>query len=64
LLRYVLTYNWTLAIKCRTTTLQSIDPKTWGNKEAPSEDMRLSLRRGNKRVIRGRWREETRWERG
>jgi hypothetical protein len=32
--------------------------------ECSNEDAGISLRRGNKLVIRGRWREGTRWERG
>ena len=35
---YILTYKWTLAIKYRTTTLQSTDPKKLSNKEGPRED--------------------------
>ena len=39
--------------------LQSTDLKKLGNKEVSREDVRISLRRGNKIVIRGRWRELT-----
>ena len=56
---YILTYKWTLAIKYRTTTLQSTDPKKLSNKEGPREDARISLRRGNKTEIGGGWREGT-----
>ena len=39
LVGYVLTYNWTLAIKCRTTMLQSTKPKKLGNKEGAWENI-------------------------
>ena len=39
----------------------STDPKNLGNKESPREDVRITLRRGNKIVIRGRWKEGTGW---
>ena len=35
---FVLTYKWTLAIKCRITMLQSTDPKKLDNKEVPREE--------------------------
>ena len=38
------TYNWALTIKCRTTMLQSTDPKKLGNKEVPKEAVQISLR--------------------
>jgi len=44
---YILIYKWTLAIKCRTTMLQSTDPKKLGNKKIPGEDAQISLRKGN-----------------
>jgi hypothetical protein len=39
--------------------LLSKDPRKLNKKEGPSEDAWISLRRGNKIVIRGRWREGT-----
>ena len=46
-MRYELTYQWTLAIKCRTVMLQPTDPRKLGNKEVPREDVLMSLRRGS-----------------
>ena len=39
--------------------LNSTDQKKLNKKEGPSKDARISLRRENKIVIGGRWREET-----
>ena len=39
--------------------LHSTDPKKLNKKEGPIEKACISLRRGNKIIIRGRWREET-----
>ena len=44
--------------------LHSTDTKKLNKKEGPVKNVRISLRRGNKIVIGGRWREETGWERG
>jgi hypothetical protein len=43
--------------------LHSTDPKKLNKKEGWNEDAWISLRRGNKIVIGGRWREGTWWER-
>ena len=59
---FVLTDKWTLAIKYRTTMLQSTDPKKPSNKKGLREDAWLSLRRRNKTDISGGWREGTGWE--
>ena len=40
------------------------DPKKLNKKEDTSEDACISLRRGNKIVLGGRWRAETEWEKG
>jgi hypothetical protein len=45
------------------TRPHSTDPKKLNKKEDPSEDALISLRRGNKIVIGGRWRERTQWKR-
>jgi hypothetical protein len=53
-----------LVIKYTLPMLQSTDPQKLNKKEGTSKDARISLRRGNKIIIRGRWRERTWWERG
>ena len=58
-----LTYKCILAIKYRIPMLHSTDPKKLNKKEGPSADAWILLKRGNKIVIRGRWREGTGWER-
>jgi hypothetical protein len=40
------------------------DPKKLNNKEGPSEDASIPLRRGNKIIIGGREKEELWWEKG
>jgi hypothetical protein len=44
--------------------LHSTDTKKLNKKEGPVKNVRISLRRGNKIVIGGRWREKTVRERG
>jgi hypothetical protein len=52
-------YVLTLAIKYRPPILHSTDPKKQNKKEGLSENAWISLRRGNKIVIRGKWMEGT-----
>lgn len=56
--------KWILAIKHRIPMIHSTDPEKLNNKEGPSEDAGIFLRRGNKIVIGGGCREGTGWERG
>jgi hypothetical protein len=44
--------------------LHSTDPKKLNKKKSPSENAQISLRMGNKIIIRERWKEGTGWERG
>jgi len=59
----VLADKRTLAIKYRMPIPHSTDPVTLKKKEGPSEDARMSLRRGNKIIMGGRRREGTGWGR-
>ena len=43
--------------------LHSTDPRRLERKEGTSKDAQVSLGRGNKIVLRGRWREGTGWKR-
>jgi hypothetical protein len=56
---YVLIYKWILAIKYRIFMVHATDPKKLNKKAGTSKDAWISLRRGNKIFIRGRWREGT-----
>ena len=59
---YVVTYK--PLIKYRIPILHFTDPKKLNKKKGPSEEAWVSLRRGNKIVLRGRWRERPGWNRG
>jgi hypothetical protein len=56
---YVLSYKWILAIKYRIPMLHSTDLKKLNKKESTNDDAWISLRRGNKIVKSGRWKEGT-----
>ena len=51
----VCTHLCILATKYRIPMIQFTDPKNLNKKESPRKDVWISLRRGNKTVIGGRW---------
>jgi hypothetical protein len=54
---HVFTYKWILLIKYRMPIIHPVNPKKLKEKEDPSEDSWIPLRRGNKIVLKGRGRE-------
>jgi hypothetical protein len=61
----MLSYNRILAKKnYRISLLDSTELQKMHNKEGLNKDAWISLRRGNKIVIKGKWKEGTGFERG